>query len=123
MEETFCLGKTLKFAPMLSIRPQIAKVAKAREFTYIPRYYDERKEKLAEMERKIRQEEDDKKVGEKRVREFHFRTAMNNRWRGEEYDNSVRRSNATILILIGGMVMAGYYIYKKFDLIEYWFQQ
>lgn len=108
---------------MLSIRPQIAKVAKAREFTYIPRYYDERKEKLAEMERKIRQEEDDKKVGEKRVREFHFRAAMNNRWRGEEYDNSVRRSNATILILIGGMVMAGYYIYKKFDLIEYWFQQ
>ena len=54
---------------MLSIRPQIAKVAKAREFTYVPRYYDERKEKIAEIERQIRKDEDDNKKGDKKVRE------------------------------------------------------
>jgi hypothetical protein len=107
---------------MLSIRPQIAKVAKAREFTYIPRYYDERKEKIAEIERKIRDEQDDKKIGEKRVREFHFRAAMSNRWKSEEYRESVKRSNITILILIGTILITGFYIYKKFDIIELWMQ-
>ena len=76
---------------MLSIRPQISKVAKAREFTYVPRYFDERKEKIAEIERQIRKDEDDNKKGDKKVREFHFRAAMSNRWRGEDYDNSVKR--------------------------------
>ena len=108
---------------MLSIRPQIAKVTKAREFTYIPRYYDERKEKIAEIERQIRKEEEDSKKGERKVREFHFRSAMSTRWRGEDYDNTVRKSNALILILIGGIISIGFYIYKKFDLIEFWIQQ
>lgn len=108
---------------MLSIRPQIAKVAKAREFTYIPRYYDERKEKIAEIERQIRKDEEDNNNGDKKVREFHFRSAMSNRWRGEDYDNTVRKSNALILLLIGGFIMIGFYVYKKFDLIELWIQQ
>jgi hypothetical protein len=120
--KSFYHGKTIKFAPMLSIRPQIAKVAKAREFTYIPRYYDERKEKIADIERKIRQEEDNKNIGEKRVREFHFRSAMANRWKSDEYRESVKRSNITILVLIGAILMLGFYIYKKFDLIELWMQ-
>jgi len=107
---------------MLSIRPQIAKVAKAREFTYIPRYYDERKEKIAEIERQIRKEEKDNNKGDKKVREFHFRSAMSNRWRGEEYENTIRKSNALILVLIGGIISIGFYIYKKFDLIELWMQ-
>lgn len=108
---------------MLSIRPQIAKVAKSKEFVYFPRFYDERKEKLAETERLIRKEEEDKIKGDKKVREYHFRSAMSNRWRGEDYDNTVRKSNALILLLIGGFIMIGFYVYKKFDLIELWLQQ
>lgn len=107
---------------MLSIRPQIAKVAKHRDFTYIPRYYDERKEKIAEMERKIRQEEEDHAKSEKRVREFHFRSAMSNRWKGEEYHSAVRKSNMTILVLIAGIISIAFYVYRKFDLIEMFYQ-
>lgn len=107
---------------MLSIRPQIAKVAKPRSFTYLPRYYDERKEKINELERKIRKEENNEENGNKKVHEFHFRNAINERWRGVEYKNAVSRSNMIIILLIITISFIGYYLFKKFDMIELWMQ-
>jgi hypothetical protein len=110
--------KSLNLQIMISIKPQIAKVAKAREFTYVPRYYDERKEKIAEMEKQIRESENDKIKGEHKVKEFRFRRSMNMRWRGEEYEGAVKKSNKIIFLLMIALFFIGYYIVKHSDAIQ-----
>lgn len=107
---------------MMSFKPQIAKVAKPRAFSYFPRYYDERKERIAEMEKIIRAEAGDETKGKRKVREFKFRSAMDLKWRGEDYSGSIRKSNIMILILIAAIFGIAYYLYYKFDLIEVFYK-
>lgn len=97
---------------MLSFKPQIAKVAKSKEFYYHPRFYDEKKEKMKELEKRVKDTADSEASGEKRIREYKFREAMNNRWRSTEYVGEVRKSNLTIIGIIGLLLAVGYYIIK-----------
>jgi|SRR5210317_1420438 len=86
-----------------------------RRFEYIPRYYDERKETL---QKKIKQAQIEKEHLDKGdvERVINFREQMNDSWRnGDEVKSQRFRSNIRLIIILGVIIIAFYYLFLGLD--------
>jgi len=86
-----------------------------RRFDYIPRYYDERKETI---QKKIRQAEIEHAKGQATDSEriINFREEMRDNWHNSDEIKTQRiRSNIRLIVILGIIIIAFYYIFIGLD--------
>ena len=90
---------------------------KHKRFDYVPRYYDERKEKL---KNKIAAYEQESNVSsDERVRrEISFREKTSDRWGNDEYKSASMRQNLRLILILAGLAVVVYYIFMGIEGIE-----
>lgn len=85
-----------------------------KRFDYIPRYYDADKEAL---QRKIDQAK--REAGENTdgnyVREIEFRSKIQSKWGNTEYKTASMRSNIRLIVILGLLLIAFYYVFVALD--------
>jgi hypothetical protein len=85
-----------------------------KRFRYIPRYYDEDKERLEKRVREIEQEV--KGVDGERVRrEMKFREAASRSWNRNEHSKQAMRKNVRLMVVLVALCVGFYYLYTKMD--------
>ncbi len=92
--------------------PSFFKSHAPKRFEYQPRYYDERKERLAEMKKKYEETGD----GEyrRRITKENFREAMRSEWR-QERGNKTRSSNLRLAVIVAILALIAYLILNPFS--------
>ena len=87
---------------------------KYREFDYIPRYYDERKERLDKRMQEIKVDlNHDEKLQHRR--EMDFRESAKEKWQGEGFEKQNRNSNIRLIVILGLLIMAMVYLFQYID--------
>lgn len=96
-------------------RFSLFKLPKAyRRFEYTPRYYDPRKE---ELKRKVEQyNKTNSGDTEAYSREINFRSNTEDRWGNSEYKTQSVRSNIRLIIILGIILVAFYYLFIGLDI-------
>ncbi|MBX7093859.1 MAG: hypothetical protein K1X56_03985 [Flavobacteriales bacterium] len=105
---------------MFSLKSRFFKVRDPKKFSYTPRYYNERKERLDDLVRSHSE-----KTGtdpEKVRREFNFRDNMNSRWQSKNHaTRDARDRHVRLLVLIAGLVGVCLYAIKRLELWDSFF--
>lgn len=87
-----------------------------KRFTYEPRTFDEKKEKLEKRQREIEKElEIEKRLGKKY--ENHLRERISESWSRRETRRQQRNSGVRLLLILAALVILIYLIYTKFDFL------
>jgi hypothetical protein len=86
------------------------KQPKPRRFEYKPRFYDERKERLQARVEAIRKEtENEQGASGGEV----LRSRMQSAWRSDDRKSAVRKSNRSVLIIAGLLVIIAYLLLRQ----------
>ena len=87
---------------------------KHKRFEYVPRHYDERKEAL---KKKIEQAERINKgeLSNQSRREISFRAKTEDKWGNSDYKSASMRQNLRLIIILGILVAAVYFIFIGID--------
>ncbi len=85
-----------------------------KRFEYVPRYYDERKEKL---KKKIEQAERAQRGGisDESRREISFRAKAEDKWGNSDYKTASMRQNVRLILILGILAVVVYYIFSGID--------
>ena len=98
---SFTFGVMIKF---------LFKQPKPRRFEYKPRFYDERKERLQARVEAIRREtENEEGASSPEV----LRSRMQSAWRSDERRSAVRKSNRSVFIIAGLLVIIAYLLLRQ----------
>ncbi len=89
---------------------RVFRTKEPREFGYVPRYYDEEKERMQERYRRIQQEVEDARNAGQEVRHEHLRDRMDHSWRGE-YARQSQQANIRLLIILVLLCLICYIIF------------
>jgi hypothetical protein len=86
-----------------------------KRFDYVPRYYDADKEAI---QRKIDQanREAGLTATSNHSREIEFRSQIQSKWGNSEYKSASMRSNIRLIVILGLLLIAVYYIFIGLDL-------
>ncbi|MEX2595636.1 MAG: hypothetical protein WEC59_01810 [Salibacteraceae bacterium] len=79
-----------------------------RRFNFKPRFYDERKERLNARVEAIQKEV---KANKGASSENALRNRMNSAWRSNERANTVKRSNRSVFMIAGLLVVIAYLLF------------
>ncbi|MDG1915224.1 MAG: hypothetical protein P8I55_11630 [Crocinitomix sp.] len=93
-----------------------------RRFDYVPRYYNAEKE---ELQAKIDQAKKENTVDDegKFAREIKFKAQMEDKWGGSDYKAQRRQSNMRLIIILGIIIVAFYYIFVALDGLGYFLDE
>jgi len=83
------------------------KQPKPRQFDYKPRFYNERKERLQARVEAIRKEQEGKEGASSAEA---LRSRMQSAWRSDERRTAVKRSNRSVFIIVGLLVIIAYLV-------------
>lgn len=93
------------------------KTIQHQRYQYNPRYYDERKERL-NVKKKQYEELDKPDVSDEKRKEI-FRDNIQGEWNRAQYrQNQQRTSNYRVLLLIGIILVLGYFIFNGVDEVD-----
>lgn len=93
------------------------KTIQHQRYQYNPRYYDERKERL-NVKKKQYEELDKSDVSDEKRKEI-FRDNIQGEWNRAQYrQNQQRTSNYRVLLLIGIILVLGYFIFNGVDEVD-----
>jgi hypothetical protein len=93
------------------------KTFKNKQFDYAPRYYDERKERLALKKKQFEKLEDNSLSAEER--KTILRSNMQNTWlRSQNSQKQRQNSNFRVLLLIGIILVLGYFIFNGINEVD-----
>ena len=93
----------------------LSKTGRYRRFNFVPRYYDERKERL-ELKRKMYQEKD---LDSDSQRTAFFRDSLQQSWnRGKSVRKQKQSANMRIFILVLLILALGYFVFNGLDDID-----
>ncbi len=86
-----------------------------KRFDYVPRYYDADKEAL---QRKINQanREAGEEANSNYAREIEFRSQLQSKWGNSDYKAASMRSNIRLIVILGLLLIAFYYVFVALDL-------
>ena len=95
-----------------------------KKFEYVPRYYDAEKEELNNKLRLAKKDTDLSAEGAKIVRDIKFKAKINERW-GDYSDFKAQkmRSNIRLIVILGIVIIAFYYIFVALDGIGYFLDE
>ncbi|MFN3342362.1 MAG: hypothetical protein ACK40M_06680 [Flavobacteriales bacterium] len=105
---------------MISLRSNYFKTKKPRQFSYLPRYYNERKENL-ELRKKAfsnEAEEISAQDMETRIRQGFSRGGIQ---RNHNSRNHLRQNNTNRMVILVGLICTALYVIYKMDLWEFFF--
>jgi hypothetical protein len=92
-----------------------SKSAKNKRFNYVPRYYDERKERL-ELKKKAFLEEEKSTDGQRKEL---LRDAIHQSWNRSKHVSKQKQSaNLRIVILIALILVLGYFVFNGLDDVD-----
>lgn len=92
-----------------------SKTSRYKRFNFVPRYYDERKERL-ELKRKMYQEQE---LDSDSQRAEFFRDSLHQSWnRGKIFRKQKQSANMRTLILILLILVLGYFIFNGLDDVD-----
>lgn len=86
-----------------------------KRFDYIPRYYDADKEALQRKIEQAKREAGENKEGNY-AREIEFRAQIQSKWGNTEYKTAAMRSNIRLIVILGILLIAFYYVFVALDL-------
>ena len=93
------------------------KTIQHQRYQYNPRYYDERKERL-NVKKKQYEELNQSDVSDEKRKEI-FRDNIQGEWNRAQYrQNQQRTSNYRVLLLIGIILVLGYFIFNGVDEVD-----
>ncbi len=87
--------------------PSIFKQHRAKHFSFKPRHYDERKERLEKLRAKYQKEAS--QSAEKKVKRAEIEDRFRSEWQSRR-QSSVKSSNRVLLLIITGLLFLTYYI-------------
>lgn len=90
-----------------------------RTFNFVPRYYDERKErtkrKMEEYKRMAANQSESEY--EQKRREINFRSETQSKWGNSEFKSQSMRANVRLIIILGIVLFGFYYLFVALDLL------
>ena len=97
-------------APKLPSVFKLTEHNRYKRFTYEPRTFDERKQRLDKRKKEIEKElEIEKKLGKKY--EEHLRESINDSWTRRETRRVQRNSSLRVLLILAALLTIVYYLY------------
>lgn len=87
--------------------PSFIRQNQHQRFEFRPRYYDERKERLAEIKRKYEASPEDREARRERI-QFRREGSIGREWRGVKAHSSQRSNGRLVLIIIALFALAYY---------------
>jgi hypothetical protein len=94
-----------------------SKLSEPQRFEYRPRYYDERKERLEKKKAMYRRADDGTLTEEER--RAMLKDSMRENWtRGHHRQNQVRWANMRVLLLVGLILVLGYFIFFGLESVD-----
>jgi hypothetical protein len=91
----------------------LSKVNKYKRFNFVPRYYDERKERLDSLVDKYSKEEETKEEDFDYRRKEAMRLSMSDTWgRGKDILQQKKTGNIRVILIILGILFLGYLVFK-----------
>jgi hypothetical protein len=104
---------------MISLRSNLFKTRKPRQFSYLPRYYNERKERLDERKRLLEAESGNLNPAD---REARMRMAFSRGGTQRVHSpRSMKTGNTNRMILVIGFLVIGIYLIQKMGLWDHIF--
>ena len=95
------------------MRFSIFKQTKNKSYNYVPRYYDERKERLKNLEEKYR------KISDDEYSSGYRRTNYRDTWKVKRNKKSDQNSRIRLIVIMVFLFFIAYIILKKSDLLRY----
>jgi len=93
------------------------KTFKNKQYDYVPRYYDERKERLALKKKQFEKLEDNSLNAEDR--KSILRSNMQSTWsRAQNSQKQKQTSNLRVLLLIAILIFLGYFIFNGINEVD-----
>jgi hypothetical protein len=91
----------------------LSKVNKYKRFNFVPRYYDERKERLDSLVERYAKEEKIEEADFDYRRKEAMRLAMSDSWgRGKDRLQQKKNGNIRVILIILGILFLGYLVFK-----------
>lgn len=84
---------------------------KYKRFNYIPRYYDERQERLDQMEAKYSESADPE-----RRRDIKFKANLQDNWGNAQHKSQAFKANLRLLLILAILLFGVYYLFERIDL-------
>lgn len=94
---------------------RIFKSPQHKEFTFPTRYYDERVERLENIQAEAERESGSKMKSEQVVREHQLRERITDAWVRQDYALTQKKSTIRFLIILGILSAILYFIYVNVD--------
>ncbi len=93
-----------------------------RRFDYVPRYYNAEKEELQAKVDRAKKENSIDDEGNF-AREIKFKSQMEEKWCGSDFKAQRRQSNMRLIIILGIIIVAFYYIFVALDGLGYFLDE
>lgn len=107
---------------MFSLKTKLFKVQDPRRFSYVPRYYDERKERLSDLIKKHQKESAGDKDAQFVRREINFREKTRESWSNIRVSKKEAfQQNLRLVVIIAILSLMAYYVLVKVDLVSTFF--
>lgn len=94
---------------------KVFKTPQHKEFTYTPRYYDEREEKLAQKVKDLERKTDNLSERDRAIRADQMKEKISENWVRKDYKAMKRRSAMSMVVILGFLAIILYYLYTNLD--------
>ncbi len=103
-------------APRLPSIFKLTQYNRNRTFSYEPRTFDERKERLEKRRKEIEQEVQ-KERGNNSSYRVHLSGRISETWHRKETRRQQRNSGARLLLILAALMLILYFVFKKFGFL------
>ncbi len=99
------------------IKSRFTKIIQPNQFGYIPRYYDPVKADLEERVKDIKAEHGitDEETSDEKNRELEIRAKFKKRVEQSRVSNGVMSSSVRIIVILGSILVLGYFLFSNLD--------